>query len=93
MHRGGEEVGDPRRHQVEHVTLDHELVVERADGRDGAVVDVGDEAVGPVERGVVVGVGPIEEPAREPVLVDHRATVLPVGRAIPDDPSHRLGRK
>ena len=42
---------DPRRHEVEHVAVDPELAVQRAHRGDRAVVDVGDEADGVVERG------------------------------------------
>ena len=63
------EVRHPRAHEVEHVAgtvdSDAELVVERTDGGDGAVVDVGDEPQRPVEGGVGAGIGPVEEPGRE----------------------------
>ena len=60
------EVRHPRAHEVEHVAVDAELVVERADRGDRAVVDVGDQAREPVERVVGAGVGAVEEPGGKP---------------------------
>ena len=59
------EVRHPRAHEVEHVTVEAELVVERPDRGDGAVVDVGDEPQRPVELGVGARIGPVEEPGWE----------------------------
>ena len=59
------EVRHPRAHEVEHLAVDAELVVERTDRGDGAVVDVGDEPRHPVERVVATGIGAVEEPRRE----------------------------
>ena len=56
------EVRHPRAHEIEHVALDPELLVQRADGGDRTVVDVGDEARERVELGVVVFVLAGEEP-------------------------------
>jgi hypothetical protein len=42
-------VRHPRGHEIEHLAVDAELLVERADRGDGARVDVGDEAADLVE--------------------------------------------
>jgi hypothetical protein len=60
-----DEVRHPRAHEVEHLTADVELFVQRADRGDGGVVDVGDEPQRTVERVVGAGIGPVEEPGRE----------------------------
>jgi hypothetical protein len=67
------EVGDPRRHEVEHLAVESELVIERPDGGDGPVVDVRDEPGPGVELGVGAGVRAVEEAGREDgVGHDHR---------------------
>jgi hypothetical protein len=65
--RGLAEVRDPRRHEVEHVAVEAQLGVQRADGGDRPVVDVRDEPGGAVERGVVGLVGAVEEAGWEDV--------------------------
>jgi hypothetical protein len=59
------EVRDPRAHQVEDIAGDRKLCVEGADGGDGVVVDVGEEARRRVEGGVVPLVNAVEEAGRE----------------------------
>ena len=59
------EVRNPRRHQVEHVTLHLEFAVEGADAGDRSVVDMGDEPCRLVELGIVVLVEPGEESWRK----------------------------
>jgi hypothetical protein len=60
-----DEVGDPRRHEVEHLAVHAEFGVEGADRGDRGVVDVGDEPVRPVEGDVGGPVLAVEEPVRE----------------------------
>jgi hypothetical protein len=62
-------VRDPRGHEIEHVAVDAELVVEGADGGDGGLVDVGDQPVGLVEDRVGQAVGAVEEPGGEALVV------------------------
>src|SRR5205807_10158089 len=48
---------------------DTELVVERADGGDGSLVDVGHQPGPGIELGIVGGIGPVEEAGHEGHLV------------------------
>ena len=65
---------DPRTHEVGDGAVDAELVVEGPDGGDGPVVDVGDQAQGLVEGGIVLLVEPPEEAGRKAVLVEIATT-------------------
>jgi len=64
-------VGHPRRHEIQRhwgsvsAAVDPEVLVQAADGDDGAVVEVGDEALDGVEGGVGGGVRAGEEAGRE----------------------------
>ena len=56
---------DPRTHQIEHVAVDPELVIEVTDRSDGMIVEMSDQAGLRIEARIAGRVSPVKEAERK----------------------------